>query len=46
MLTAIAMVMGVLLGVLLAVMWLSPNPLVSGASWFYIWLFRGTPVLV
>jgi len=26
--------------------WLSPNPLVSTASWFYIWLFRGTPVLV
>jgi polar amino acid transport system permease protein len=28
------------------VMRLSPNPLVSTASWFYIWLFRGTPVLV
>jgi polar amino acid transport system permease protein len=25
---------------------LSPNPLVSGASWFYIWFFRGTPILV
>jgi len=25
---------------------LSPNPLVSTASWIYIWLFRGTPVLV
>ncbi len=25
---------------------LSVNPLVSGASWLYIWLFRGTPVLV
>ena len=25
---------------------LSPNPLVSGASWIYIWFFRGTPVLV
>jgi polar amino acid transport system permease protein len=34
------------LGVLLAVMRLSPNPLVSGGSGFYIWLFRGTPVLV
>jgi polar amino acid transport system permease protein len=45
-LTVIAMVMGVLLGIVLAVMWLSPNPLVSGASWFYIWLFRGTPILV
>ena len=25
---------------------LSPNPLLSGASWVYIWFFRGTPVLV
>ena len=40
------MAIGIVLGVLLAVMRLSPNPLVSGASWVYIWLFRGTPVLV
>jgi polar amino acid transport system permease protein len=45
-LTVIAMVIGVLLGIVLAVMRLSPNPLVSGASWLYIWFFRGTPVLV
>jgi polar amino acid transport system permease protein len=45
-LTATAMAIGIALGVLLAVMRLSPNPLVSGASWFYIWIFRGTPVLV
>lgn len=45
-LTASAMAIGIVLGVLLAVMRLSPNPLVSGASWTYIWLFRGTPVLV
>jgi polar amino acid transport system permease protein len=45
-LTVIAMAIGVALGVLLAVMRLSPNPLVSGASWLYIWFFRGTPVLV
>jgi polar amino acid transport system permease protein len=40
------MVVGIVLGVVLAVMRLSPNPLVSGASWLYIWFFRGTPVLV
>jgi polar amino acid transport system permease protein len=40
------MAVGIVLGVLLAVMRLSPNPLVSGASWIYIWVFRGTPVLV
>ncbi len=45
-LTVIAMAIGIALGVLLAVMRLSPNPLLSGASWFYIWFFRGTPLLV
>ena len=45
-LTVAAMAIGIALGVLLAVMRLSPNPLVAGASWVYIWLFRGTPVLV
>ena len=45
-LTATSMAIGIALGVLLAVMRLSPNPLVSGASWVYIWIFRGTPVLV
>lgn len=45
-LTAIAMVMGVVIGVVLAVMWLSPNPIASTVAWVYIWVFRGTPVLV
>ena len=45
-LTVIAMAIGIVFGVVLAVMRLSPNPLVSGASWLYIWFFRGTPVLV
>jgi polar amino acid transport system permease protein len=45
-LTVAAMVMGVLLGIVLAVMRLSPNPILSGTAWFYIWVFRGTPVLV
>ena len=45
-LTVISMAIGIVLGIVLAVMRLSPNPLVSGASWLYIWLFRGTPVLV
>ena len=40
------MAIGIALGMVLAVMRLSPNPLVSGASWLYIWFFRGTPVLV
>lgn len=45
-LTAIAMVAGVALGVLVAVARMSPNKLLSGAGAFYVWLFRGTPVLV
>jgi polar amino acid transport system permease protein len=45
-LTAAAQAIGIVLGVLLAVMRLSPNPLVSGAGWLYVWFFRGTPVLV
>lgn len=45
-LTAIAMAIGIVLGVIGASMRLSPNPIVSGASWLYIWFFRGTPVLV
>jgi polar amino acid transport system permease protein len=45
-LTVLAMGIGIILGVILAVMRLSPNPVVSWLSWFYIWFFRGTPVLV
>ncbi len=45
-LTLLAMVIGIVLGVVLAIMRLSPNPLLSGGSGFYIWFFRGTPVLV
>jgi polar amino acid transport system permease protein len=40
------MVMGVLIGLILAVMRRSPVPVVSGSAWAYIWFFRGTPVLV
>ena len=40
------MVIGILLGIVLAVMRLSPNRLISGSSWLYIWFFRGTPLLV
>jgi len=45
-LTFIAMAVGVVLGVMFAVMRLSPNPILSGAAWLYIWFFRGTPVYV
>jgi polar amino acid transport system permease protein len=45
-LTVLSMAIGIVLGVVLAVMRLSPNWLVSGFAWVYIWFFRGTPLLV
>lgn len=45
-LTVLAMVLGIVLGIVVAVMRLSENRVLSTVSWFYIWLFRGTPVLV
>jgi polar amino acid transport system permease protein len=44
--SVLAQAMGIVLGVVFAVMRLSRNPVTSTVSWFYIWLFRGTPVLV
>jgi polar amino acid transport system permease protein len=45
-LTIWSMVLGLLLGVVLAVMRLSPNPVFKTVSWVYLWIFRGTPVYV
>jgi polar amino acid transport system permease protein len=45
-LTALAMLIGIVLGTVLAVMRMSPNPVVSTTAWLYAWFFRGTPVLV
>lgn len=45
-LTSLSMVIGVVGGILLAVMRLSKNPVTSSIAWSYIWFFRGTPVLV
>ena len=44
-LTALSMAIGIVGGVLLAVMRLSPNPVLAGAAAVYIWLFRGTPLI-
>jgi polar amino acid transport system permease protein len=45
-LTVISMVVGVVLGTVLAVMRLSDNPVFRAVAGAYIWLFRGTPILV
>jgi polar amino acid transport system permease protein len=38
--------LGVLLGLLSALMRMSKNPLISTPANFYVWFFRGTPLLV
>ncbi len=45
-LTVLAMVIGIAGGTVLAVMRLSPNPILTGAAWLYTWFFRGVPRLV
>ncbi|MFD7501265.1 amino acid ABC transporter permease [Streptomyces sp. NPDC059850] len=45
-LTVLAMAVGIVGGVVLAVLRMSANPILSRLSWCYIWLFRGTPLLV
>lgn len=45
-LTVVAEGLGIVLGVALAVMRLSSNPILSKGAWAYLWFFRGTPLLV
>lgn len=45
-LTLIGMVIAAVLGLLLAIMRLSASTLLRGTAGVYVWLFRGTPVLV
>lgn len=44
--TVYAMVVGIVLGVVFAVMVMSPNKLLQAVAAFYIWFFRGTPLLL
>lgn len=46
MMTVLAMLLGIGSGVLFAVMKMSPNPVLRGVAEFYIWIFRGTPLLL
>jgi polar amino acid transport system permease protein len=43
MVTIFSMIFGVALGVVLAVMRLSDNPILKGVSWLYTWFFRAIP---
>jgi polar amino acid transport system permease protein len=45
-LTFLAMILGFAIGVVVAIMRLSSNPVFQSASWAWIWFFRGVPPLV
>ncbi len=45
-LAVLAQATGVVVGTVVAVMRVSHNPVLTGLSSFYVWFFRGTPVLV
>lgn len=45
-LAIVSQAVGIAGGVILAMMRLSPNPVLSSVSWLYIWFFRGTPALI
>lgn len=45
-LTVYSMVLAIALGILLAIMRQSPNPIFRSVALAFIWLFRGTPVYV
>ncbi|WP_164708071.1 ABC transporter permease subunit, partial [Paraburkholderia phosphatilytica] len=44
--TILAMALGIALGVLTAIMRLSSNPVLGTVAGGYVWLFRGTPVIL
>jgi polar amino acid transport system permease protein len=44
--TVLSMIAGVALGTVIAVLRLSPNPVLSGAAWVYTWFFRAVPRIV
>jgi polar amino acid transport system permease protein len=45
-LTVLGIVVGFALGTVLAVMRMSPNPLLRSVSWTYIWIFRSVPLIL
>jgi polar amino acid transport system permease protein len=45
-LTIFSMLIGVVVGIVLAIMRLSPNPVLKATAWVYIWFFRAVPRLV
>jgi polar amino acid transport system permease protein len=44
--SVLAQLLGIALGVVIAVMRSSGNPVTGAVGWLYVWFFRGTPVLL
>ncbi|MGV0330383.1 amino acid ABC transporter permease [Corynebacterium macginleyi] len=44
--TILSMIIGVVGGAILAVMRMSPNPILRAVAWIFLWVFRGTPIYV
>lgn len=44
--TILAMVIGVVDGAVLAILRMSPNPVLRAVAWVFLWIFRGTPIYV
>ena len=44
--SVLAQALGIVLGVVVAVMRQSGNPVTGAVGWLYVWFFRGTPVLL
>jgi polar amino acid transport system permease protein len=44
--SSISMVTGLMLGIIFAIMRLSKNPVTNVVAWLYVWIFRGTPLIL
>ncbi len=44
--TFLSMAISTVLAIVIAAMRLTDNPVLGGLAWFYVWAFRGTPLIV
>lgn len=44
--SALAVLLAIILGTIFAIMRLSANPVTRFVAWLYVWVFRGTPILL
>lgn len=46
MIAGVSIIAGIILGVVIALFKISRSKMLNGISWFYVWVFRGTPMLM